>query len=80
MKNIISKKIFSDFSILLIFLLHFCSLAASKSITLSETYYYGKDLSENKACEIALNNAKKKSSKFSWRNYYIRHYFTMQRV
>ena len=60
MKNIISKKNFSNFSILLIFLSHFCSLASSKNITLSETYYYGKDLSENKACEIALNKAKKK--------------------
>tara|TARA_B100001989_G_scaffold57140_1_gene37913 strand:- start:4152 stop:5030 length:879 start_codon:yes stop_codon:yes gene_type:complete len=61
MKNIISIKSFSNFSILLIFLAHFCSLSASKNITLSETYYYGKDLSENKACEIALNNAKKKA-------------------
>ncbi len=61
MTNIISKKIFTNFLILLIFLKLFCSLSLSKNITLSETYYYGKNMSENKACEIALNNAKEKA-------------------
>ncbi|MBF95746.1 MAG: hypothetical protein CMJ13_00770 [Pelagibacterales bacterium] len=37
-------------------------LAESKVITLSEIFYYGKNLSENQACEIALKNAKNKAA------------------
>ena len=44
-------------------LVYFCySLLIAETITSSDTYYYGKDLSENQACAKALNNAKNKAA------------------
>ena len=52
-----------DFFFLKIILVYFCySLLIAGTITSSDTYYYGKDLSENQACAKALNNAKNKAA------------------
>ena len=46
-----------------IILVYFCySSLMAETITSSDTYYYGKDLSENQACAKALNNAKNKAA------------------
>ena len=45
-------------------LVYFCyALLIAKTITSSDIYYYGKDLSENQACAKALNNAKNKANR-----------------
>ena len=44
-------------------LVYFCyTLLIAKTITTTDTYFYGKDLSENQACAKALNNAKNKAA------------------
>ena len=62
MKTIKKVKVTLTFISIFFSILFLCSLSMAKDITLSETYYYGKDLSENQACEIALKKAKKKAS------------------
>jgi len=62
MTIIFKKEVTPIFFSLLILIYLFCCFLISKTITLSDIYYYGKELSENQACAKALDNAKNKAA------------------